>query len=438
MTALRLLVLLVPIVTHPVFAQQATDDSSGAAGDGPMLTMDFPETEAIPGQPLRLRLTVLVPTFMPQPPVWPSMETSNVLVRLPERSTTPISKRIGGATWSGIMRSYQLSPMVPGEFFLPPREVVVTYADPETSAPIRVTLTTDAVRFAGALPQGAENLDPFIAAQSLELKQTIEGEPGSMKPGDSASRTIVAEVRGVSPMFLPALQLPIDVDGIAAYPDEPRVEEAEDRGVIAGSRTERVTLVAEGGGRGEAPVVTLDWYNLQSGKVESATADGFDIAIDGPPAITSEPRDWRLIALVCVGALLALVVLSWLLRRIVPPLLQWSRDRHAAKLASEEYAFRQLRRVVSKRDNAALRPALDAWSERVRRGDPREDVVVQGALVAIGAARYGHDGMGGEDAGWRALADAIVAARTTLLDKGRAGDALPPLNPGGQPFHDPA
>ena len=416
------------IIALPLAAQ---DDPR----DGPLLITDFPENEAIPGQPLTLRLTVLVPTFMPAPPVWPSLETRNVLVRLPERSTTPISRPIDGATWSGVMRSYRLSPMVPGQFFLPPRELVVTYADPETNAPTRVTLATEAVRFTGVLPEGTEDLDPFIAAQSLELKQAIEGEPGSMKPGDSVTRTLVARVRGVSPMFLPALEAPIDVDGIAVYPDEPRMEESEDRGVITGSREERVTLVAEGGGRGEAPAVSLDWYNIKNGKVETAMADGFDIAIDGPPAVSTEPGNWRLTAIYGVGGLLALTLCLWLLRRIVPPLRRWILERHAARLVSEEYAYRQLERVVSQRDNTALRPALDAWAGRVRVGDPRLNGAVQQALTTIGAARYGHPGSGDEDVGWRALGNALAAARAASLGSGKAADTLPPLNPGGRAAH---
>lgn len=67
-----------------------------AARDGPILATDFPETEAIPGQPLSLRVTVLVPTFMPSPPQWPSMEAPNLHVRVV--STGGTSQSVDGAT----------------------------------------------------------------------------------------------------------------------------------------------------------------------------------------------------------------------------------------------------------------------------------------------------------------------------------------------------
>ncbi|MCC0066891.1 MAG: BatD family protein [Rhodovulum sp.] len=283
------------------------------APDGPVLRVEFDETEAIPGQPLSLRMTVLVPTFLPEPPVWPSLEAPNLLVRLPERSTNPTSARVGGETWAGVTRNYRISPMVPGEFAIPPQEVVVTWADPESNAPARAILRSEALAFRGVVPAGAEGLDPFVAATSLELAQTIEGEPGAMTPGDSVTRTVVATVAGTAPMFLPELMPPVAIEGVAAYPDEPLIAETDDRGTLGGSRTERVTLVAEGGGSGAVPAVTLDWYDLETGRVETASVEGFAIAVEGPPARSVAPgRDWRRIALGGLAALAGAAAAVWL------------------------------------------------------------------------------------------------------------------------------
>lgn len=398
------------------------------AAEEPVLQVTFEETEAIPGQPLSLRLTVLAPTFMPAPPVWPSLEAPNLLVRLPERSTGPTSQKIGNATWSGVTRHYRISPMVPGAFFIPPQEVVVTWADPETNEPRQATLATERLDFTGVLPEGAEGLDPFIAADSLELKQEVTGEPGALRPGDSLERTVVATIRGTSPMFLPPLLPPVDVAGVAAYPDEPVLNEAEERGVLGGTRTESVTLVAEGGGRGEVPAVSLDWYNLKSGAVETASVAGFAIEVDGPAATSAEPRDWRAIGLVTLAALAALAVGVWLLRRLLPLLCRWLHERRAAWLASEKHAFGALERVVARQDDAALRPALDAWAARLAGPDPRHHPGVREGLVAIGAASYARRASGDRAAGWRALATALPEARRTALAQGESA-ALPPLNP---------
>jgi hypothetical protein len=404
--------------------------AEAAAPEAPVLRIAFEETEAMPGQPLSLRLTVLVPTYMPDAPLWPTFEAPDLLVRLPEGSTSPTSARVGGATWAGVTRHYRISPMVPGDFAIPPQEVVVTYADPETNQPVRSTLTTNALSFSAVLPAGAERLDPFIAAQALDLTQEVEGDPAAMVPGDSVVRKVTARVRGTSPMFIPDLLLSTAIDGVGAYPDEPVVEESEDRGVLSGTRTESVTLVAEGGGSGVAPPVSLDWYNLESGKVETAAVEGFAIRVDGPPVRSAEPRDWRAIGLAALAGTLALALGLWVLRRVLPPLGRWVQARHADWSASEAHAYANLRHVVRRRDHAALRSALDAWAAKVPAPDPRRHPLLGDALTAIGAARYGRTASGDTTAAWRTLLSALSEVRRASRAPQAGATVLPPLNPG--------
>jgi hypothetical protein len=412
--------------------EQAAAEEPGdpsIAPDAPFLRVVFEATEAVPGQPLSLRLTVLVPTFMPAPPVWPTLEAPNLLVRLPERSTNPTSERIGGETWSGITRHYRISPMVPGDFAIPAQDVVVTWNDPASGNAGKTVLRTEPIAFSGVLPEGAAGLDPFIAAEGLELVQTIEGSPEAMRPGDSVTRTLTAAVRGASPMFLPPLLPTVAIEGVAAYPDEAVLAEQDERGRLGGTRQESVTLVAEGGGTGEVPAVSLDWYDLDNGEVATATVEGFVVNVDGPPASRAAPRDWRAIGLALAAGLVALALLVPLARRDVPPLRRWLADRRAAWLASEAVAWRQLQRAVARRDHAALRPALDGWAARVAGADPRRDPHLQEALAALGAARYAAGNGGDPAAAWRALAAALPAARRATADR-LCTEMLPPLNPG--------
>lgn len=397
----------------------------------PVLQVTFEETEAIPGQPLSLRLTVLVPTYMPAPPVWPSLEAPNLLVRLPERATGPTSGRVGGETWSGVTRHYRVSPMVPGGFTIPPQDVVVTYADPDGNAPVRTVLTTGPIAFTGILPDGTEHLDPFIAATSLQLTQEVTGTPDDMAPGDSVTRRIVAGIGGTSPMFLPALLPAGTLDGLAAYPDEPLIEEHEERGLLGGTRTEVVTYVAAHGSDNAVPPITLQWYNIGSGQVETASVDGFDIRVTGTAAGTGIPPTWRLLLPWIAGALGVGVCAALVLHRTAPAFRHWLQVRRAVRLGSERHAFAMLSRAIRQRDIAALYPAVDAWSARVPGYDPMRHADVQQALLHLGSARYGirqqHDAKA-----WDALAEAIHAARRASRTRGPNAGALPLLNPDGK------
>ncbi|MGF1563673.1 MAG: hypothetical protein ACFB3T_16025 [Geminicoccaceae bacterium] len=419
----------------PATETDSAPQASEAVAPEPLLRVDFAETETIPGQPLSLRLSVLVPTFMPDPPVWPSLEAPNLLVRLPEGATNPTSERIAGQTWSGITRHYRIAPMVPGTFALPPQAVIVTWNNEDSGAAERARLETEPITFSGVVPEEAADLDPFIAAAELTLNQTIEGTPSEMVPGDSFTRTVTATVEGVSPMFLPPLVSQVEISGLAAYADEPVVAEHDDRGQLSGTRSERTTYVAEAGGSGALPALTIDWYDIDDERVKTAQLELVAVAIDGPPAARAAPRVGRLLA-VATAALVALAVVATVFaRRLVPVLRRRMQARHSAFLASEAYAWRELNHVLASRDQRALRPALDLWAARIEGADPRTDADVQAALLRLGAARYGAGAdsaaaQAGMVAPWRTLQRALVTARKTARQR-RSGRALPPLNPTG-------
>jgi len=399
------------------------------AQDGPQLTVDFPKDEAIPGQPLSLRLTVLVPTFMPKPPIWPGFEMPNLQVRLPEGSTTPTSKRIGGETWAGITRHYRLVPMVPGAYDIPPQELTVTWRDATGGGETRTVLKTDPLHFTGVLPEGAEGLDPFIAASDLTLKQEVEGDPGALVAGNSFSRTVVADLKGLAPMFLPALQPVVQIPGLAAYAETPVLGETDTRGVVGGSRSETVTFVAEGGGSGQLPEIALRWYDLDDGTVKTARADAVNVAISGPPSGAGAAPLPRRIAVPAAVGLSVFAVVVWILRRLVPLLRAFLVRRRVQVRASEAYAWRQVRHMLSGGSTSDLRANLEIWARRVEGPDPRQSAEVEAALLALGAAEYGTGGQNPDRTSSRsALYRALRAERQARL-RPVAKHVLPPLNP---------
>ena len=116
------------------------------------VTLD-PETTVV-GQPVVLRIKVLVPTWMPKPPVFPNFEVPSVMVRLPERASGPVSETIDRETWSGVQRAYRLYPLEAGVITLPAGVIGLTYAEPGATVP---------------RPQAAAALSPAPPATTTEL-----------------------------------------------------------------------------------------------------------------------------------------------------------------------------------------------------------------------------------------------------------------------------
>lgn len=395
-------------------------------GPSPILRSEIDATEAVPGQFVTLRLTVLVPSFMKSPPEWPDLAMPDLLIRLPDRSSSPVSEQIDGQAWAGISRRYLIAPMGPGVFDLPPIAVHLGWPDPDTGEDLETTLTAEPLRLRGVVPEGAEALDPFIAANDLTLEQTIEGTPEAMAPGDSLTRTLTVTVAGVSPIMVPTLGTFPDSPSLTAYPAEPVVEETSDRGALGGRRTEAASFVAAGGGTLDLPGVTLDWYNLDTGQVETAQVEPVAIKISGPAPISSVPRDPVQILKWVALAVAALILLGTGWRWGWPAMRIAMARRRAAHLASEAWAFGQLGAAVKDRDYRRLRPALDLWIGRCPGLAPGNLVAFEAALIDLGVARFGPN-PGTEDAAWTALAKALTNMRHAPK-RGQSTPALPALN----------
>lgn len=395
----------------------------------PIVRIDLPESSAIPGQPLQLRVTVLVPTWMPKPVAFPSFEAPNVMVRLPERATNPISERVNSDTWAGVTRRYVLLPLAPGQVSIQAQDIIVTWSDPETNQPLTANFPVPALTIEGIIPDAAKGLDPFIAASSLTLSQTFQGLKETLLAGETVIREVEATIEGAPAILLPNLIEPEPIDGVAIYPSEPVVEETYNRSKLSGRRLESVTYVAQSGGAGEAAAVTINWYNLESGEVETARVSSASFVVDAPIARDAPPiNPVTIIGFILASALLLIAAL--LGKRFVWPRWQNLREaRHARYLASEAFAKHSLLRAIKNRDLVATRSNLNLWAERLPGSDPRCDGNITAALEAIGRSRYGLTGDKSRDhAQWLELHLAV-----SRFHASRASDfsynSLPPLNP---------
>ncbi len=401
-------------------------------GQQPIVETELDKSEVVPGQYVTLRVTVLVPTWLPRPVEFPSMEAPNLRVRLPERSTGPTSRTIDGVEWSGVSRSYLISPMVAGTFDIPAQNIPVTYAIPGSSDAAHANLQTQPVRITGVVPQGAEGLDPFIAVDSLKLTQEVSQPTTGLQPGQSVKRTVTTQIEGASPIVLPRLMPEVQIDGIAVYPDEPSVSEDDNRGVLSGTRSETATLMAEGGTTGRVPGIELRWFNLKSGTIETATLDGFDISVEGPPVSRPAPeRSTLMLAAAGLAAIVGLAVLAFPIRWVWPRAASAYHSRQVRRLASKAWEERVLLKAIRKHDYPATLRAVDDWASRPPVADPAQIAPIYQALTGIGRSIYGRTKWRPSSGEWRTVSEAV--ARALSVPAGKGGNPLPPLNPGTVP-----
>ncbi len=408
---MRYLALLIMLLCPAQVLAQATDIQ-------PRVTIEVPPDPTIVGQPAIVRLKVLVPTYMPNPPVFPSLEQENLLVRLPDRASGPVSESVEGQTWSGVQRSYRLYPLAPGTYEFAAAEVQVTFADPETNDPVQVSVPLPAVRLTVEVPDAARGLDPLIIADRFELSQEIEGDT-SLQTGDALTRTITAKITGTTPIMIPPLLPEIEDPLLRAYPNEPRLSETEDRGVLSGQRTDRVTYVAQDGGQTQLPAVEIDWFNLKTNKIETARADPVDLVLAPPPW---QPPDRETVIRLVGYSIIGASILWLVFRKLYSVFNVHLEAARQSRLASAAHAFSELKKAVRQQDIARVYQTLEDWKRRL--ADPPDTAEFEASLAEIGASRYGRDNLQPEN--WRKVRDCLDRI---ARPRRHSQSGLPQLNP---------
>ncbi|WP_231756835.1 hypothetical protein [Microbulbifer elongatus] len=403
----RALLITLLLIATPLLAQ-----NSDAQGDKPVLESELKPAKATPGEAVTFRVTVLVPTFMPEPMEFPELDQPNLSITTPERSSVPISKQVNGGSWSGIMRDYRVQALAPGTYTLGGGSVKVTYMDPDTNTPIEVSLPIAPARLVVTVPPEAAGLKPFIAASDLTLEQTIDGHSEGIRAGDSFSRTVTATITGSTARQIPQILDDATVDGLSAYPQSP---DAEDQG-DTGTRVEKITYVAEGAARGKLPAVSIRWYDLDDQRVKTAELDAVPVSAKGAIPLSRMSLAQWLYLLAGIG-LAALALYRWGL-----PWYRKQREEYLERKTLRPGAtLEKLKRACRAQDYSALTSAVEEWR---RRSGGQVDQLHAG-LLAIGASRYAGTASEKTDA-WNNMATIIHQ-----LSQGSSVQitALPALNP---------
>ncbi len=413
---------LAALLASPAFAQQPHDAPSVE------VAVD-PEGPIVVGTPVEISLTVLVPTYMPDPPVWPDLQIADAITRLPERATRPVTRRSGGATLSGLTRTYEVVPQRAADYDFTDATVAVTYADPETNAPRQATLPVPGISVSATIPEGAGDLDPFLAAASLDLEATLEGLQDHPKPGDSFSLTLTATASGLPAMLLPPLAAGLPTPaGLSAYPRQPELADTP----ATATRTETIAYVIEAPGRYVLPAVPIRWWNLSSHAVETASTSPVTIDVPAPPgwrdappsAALHRPRN-LLIAAAGLGLIAGIAAL--ILRRTRHP---------RSQPASERRLYRELVRSVRRDPPETVRSSVTSWLGVLSPADPTPVPDIEKALLALERTALGPaPKVTSVPSKRRSLLSILYAHRRAYRPRARreGQPLLPPLNPGFSP-----
>lgn len=400
-----------------------------AAQEKPKVFVELPETQTILGQPFIVRIKILVPTWMPSPPDFPSLELPGLMVRLPERASQPISQRIGSETWSGVQRSYRIYPLQHGNFTITGRAVTIRYAVAGTIDAQTTKEPLPDIKFNVVIPKDARDLRPLIVARGFSLEAKTEGAP-ELDIGDALVRTITAKIEGTTPVLIPQLMPTVTGNNLREYSDEPKVRETEELGVLSGTREEQTTYLAQSEGAATLPSVRINWFNLETGKVETAEVPAVSLTIKSSPATGISPDNipWRLV----LGAVVVLILIAGTVRSLAPWTARYISERRKRWLASEPYAHRIVLKAIAQRDLGAVFTALDQWRTFFA---PLPEKELESELTQLGLEQFSSKNIRPNSKSWTALSKSYSTLRRNAQNRlgSRAKNTeLPALNPDWQ------
>ena len=225
--------------------------------------------------------------------------------------------------------------------------------------------------------------------------------------GDAFTRTVTVTVQDALAMVVPPMGVD-SIPGLALYANPPLVDdEGGERGArIVGTRSEAVTFVALEEGEYEVPGVEIHWWDVNAGRMRTATVDPISFAVlpaltesafglevdsvEAQPAAAETSSRFDVVWLLrrfgswLAGAIAVVWLGVWMWRRHGRRWLARWESARAAKAESEETYFRKFRENARRGDPLATLRALTVWYDRARR--PGDSAALSDWVTSVGEA----------------------------------------------------
>ena len=407
-----------------------------------------PAGALVEGETARIVVDILTPDFFTDAPVLPVPHVEGVYLALSDETPGHRVETIEDATWSGVSRTYLVTPLISGKVNIPAFDVTA-HIGPQATAVTAQTMPLTLDVQALTLPNGVTEA---LIASSVKITQTVLPQDSSLHVGDSVTRRVEITAEGAPAMMLPPVNFAA-VRGLRLYASPPATRDVigNQGGFVGGSRVDSASYVIQKRGRYTLPPITVRWLDgrTHTWQVSEVPAVPFHAWWGAPAkprfALPGQGVMPRLIGFFSsdLGILLILLAVvawaAWMFRSRLRLWLQRFKAWRYRRQHSEAAAFAALRRQEHATSATTLHAAADAWARRsAGEGGPASveawcqrygDTSLKTQWTALDTSLYG---AGAEPWSAQALVDGLAAARKRWKHEQRQrrrGVVLPPLNP---------
>lgn len=322
------------------------------------------------GQQVEVDVDLFVPNYFLSPPQFPLFDLPGAVVAMPDDRGMNLNETVDGVAFSGIRKTYTITPQADGDYTLPPVDIPFGYAAaPGETTQGRVKLPSLRLTVA-PVPGGAG-----ITATKVTITQAFDRDPAHLSAGDALVRTITVSAEGLAAMMIPEPSLDAP-EGAQIYVHDPVLsEDRSDRGAFRGGiRKDTATYVFAKPGGYTIPAIAVQWFDPALGKAQTAAAPAARVSVSAapahstalappPPPAEKAAFDWQW----WVAAGLAVTALALSIRiaaDIAGRLQAWFDDVQVRRAQSEPTAFHRVGEACRRSDTQRFETAIDAWSRK--------------------------------------------------------------------------
>jgi hypothetical protein len=191
--------------------------------------------------------------------------------------------RIADRSYLVLEKQFALFPQQSGQLIVPPVIAEVrlrssSRIDPfQSGGEIRRFRSQPLIIDVAPVPAGFSG-DYWLPADRVELREHWQGDLSALVAGEPVTRSLTLIADGLTAAQLPELEIPA-VDGIKQYPDQPVLENSSSNKGVSAQREQKVALIPGAAGVYLLPEISVDWWNMAIGKMETATIPARELRV---------------------------------------------------------------------------------------------------------------------------------------------------------------
>jgi len=287
-----------PIAVNVNGAPQTPNATSGSGKVYLRTSIEPQQSYVQAGVDLTVRLYSAVPLYHADLEI---PANSDVLVQQvgADRNETVVEN---GERYQVVERHYQLFPQRSGSLtlsgpVLDAQVPVQNRMDPFGNLPFGGAFTTaKPIRLHGddialnVLPRpAAAGNEYWLPAREVTLQGEWRPAQGQVKAGDPVTLDLHLKAQGLTAAQLPDLNSLLKLpQGVKAYPDQAKLSNDAQGGILVGQRDQSIALIADRAGEFMIPALSVHWWDTAANEVREATLPARTLAF-APGATSSSP-----------------------------------------------------------------------------------------------------------------------------------------------------